>query len=960
MGDSNAERIQKTYELSRKIFYLLKYSKDDNDALEEKSLSVQFRTEKNKYFIVLEGSELSIQKFFYYRHIDPKFEDNLIQIDIDSNDIQFILERKGGFYELTEEMLILGKFYHNYAFVPKSQNEIDGYDDKNVIIFQVKGKQKENLISEFKTKLDKIRYANNVPISILKFSSQGKNLDVLEKYLSVGKYISSAPETVNFMKLISSISNKVSPYQEYFTGNNPKPGNHQSDYFTKEYVTEQPFVFICASSGTGKTQLPFSINMPFVYLINNSDMLKSSEQNSNQEIYKIFFDISNIFLNCVIADRDVVCESDYKYKRGVDYNSMIAGFFVTLFSLITEYRKGLDKEENWSLSQIKALKLISDPIVINRITVDKAREEIGRMCRNDQNLLPLVFLDESQKTSDSNFLRDYKTLRKIIRNIGLIPVFMGTNANLVNFVNNDNTGGSREDQGSVWAYLIYKLAHPSEKFLMDEKQRVLETLNNSANRINSIDKKKFELFTDKIVSLLKYERPFFCNIVFKELLTKSVERFKDFDACTFFEGIILKVFTIFTTRKKLFTSDKLEADILNYNYCNLSITSPEFKVKIAPQAQNSEYGMNLLSSSQETSSDIYIDKACGIHGHIAHLFVDPQWLVQGERDIFFPLILEKSGIHVLSFGRQNLHFYPSQIFPRFKKETIGHLAFNGLNSKNNLSFISRTTSERMYHRISVNSAFFKFFPTCKNFESKIKRIFEGWHNLEILPAVSAIIASHYSGIKGLRSGLWLKSFLQELELSDDIDMNNLPKLKITGCSEVCKRIILNTEVPFCSPTIGAEWDSDFGQFLTDNGANLGVLRTSNKNEPWDFSIQRSFNITEKKQRDVILCECKFRRKGLDLSTITEIIGKLSQFESKINLIVTNKINESVFSKKKKDFKLKFEDELCLDKNFYLLNVKSDEKMKVVHLETIYHHIHNRHDRKNLKVFIILPIITYKS
>lgn len=63
-------------------------------------------------------------------------------------------------------------------------------------------------------------------------------------------------------------------------------------------------------------------------------------------------------------------------------------------------------------------------------------------------------------------------------------------------------------------------------------------------------------------------------------------KLKNIDCCTLFEGIVSKVYAIFKDRKKLFnnTDFKKEYDILNYNYCNLTLTSPESKLeKISEQ-----------------------------------------------------------------------------------------------------------------------------------------------------------------------------------------------------------------------------------------------------------------------------------------------------------------------------------------------------------------------------------------
>lgn len=143
--------------------------------------------------------------------------------------------------------------------------------------------------------------------------------------------------------------------------------------------------------------------------------------------------------------------------------------------------------------------------------------------KNNLSFLPLVFLDESQKTKNIHFMRDYKTMRKIIRNIGLIPVFMGTNASLINFISKDSAGGSRTGDETSWSYLVYKLTNPLSSFILKEKNQILEAIKKCKIKKTNIKscindpKKQFKDFVEQVTNLLKYERQFFCNIVFEYL-----------------------------------------------------------------------------------------------------------------------------------------------------------------------------------------------------------------------------------------------------------------------------------------------------------------------------------------------------------------------------------------------------------------------------------------------------------
>lgn len=751
------------------------------------------------------------------------------------------------------------------------------------------------------------------------FSTSEDKTISLFKYIKLGKEILNTPETQNFIHLIDSISKK-SKFEEV------------------------PFIFICASSGTGKTQLPFSLQIPLLYLINNSDMLNLCDSVIHQDIYLNYFDCSTVLRKCVVYDRHVVYNNDLSLKKidTSDCKSMIAGFFVTLFSLVIEYRQRFNiVDENWALSQIKAFEYIQDKLFIKPVTLYEARVAISKMSEIENQFLPLVFLDESQKTRDrDDFLRDYKTLRKIIRNIGVIPVYMGTNACLVNFINKTSTGGSRTGDDCIWSYIVYKLAHPTQSFLTCEKNKILETIEQS-NNVDLPIKEKFKTFVEQITSLLNYERPFFCNIVFEYLMKIAQEKFDNVDCCNIFESIINSVFSCFTRRKRLLAwgSSKDETGILEYNFCNFTLTSPEYNL----EKQTTEYNQIIKDNK------IPIDKASGVHTHIAYLFADPEWLPKNQNLNFFPLVLSSNEIKVLSIENSYtcFNFRPQQIFAPFSKESIGHLAFIGQNNERDLSFVSRNISDDKIIRKSVNKVFHDVFHNTRTYNTVQTIQNADWTNLEIISSVSALMATHYSGFKGVNSNIWLSNFFRELDLDANFK-KDLPILDFSNCSENYKNIIDNIKVPFCSPTINAEWHRNFGEYLCKNGANLGVLHSFDQKQSRDFSIQQSFNCS--KPIDIISGECKYRKDGLTFSILTDIIGKLCEFESVINLIVTNKLNDNLLSNGNK-----FDN--CslirsIEQSFCILRAIHNKNENLIQLKEIYSH---RYSNNNMKIFIFFAL-----
>ncbi len=123
---------------------------------------------------------------------------------------------------------------------------------------------------------------------------------MVNRYLSIGDELNDTLEIQNFQNLITSIYNGKDPYN----GETSISCLEEVDFSKK--LSDAPFIFICASSGTGKTQLAFYIKIPFIYLILNehlTDELDDTLQSSlPQLIYLDFLNMSKTFLQCVKRD----------------------------------------------------------------------------------------------------------------------------------------------------------------------------------------------------------------------------------------------------------------------------------------------------------------------------------------------------------------------------------------------------------------------------------------------------------------------------------------------------------------------------------------------------------------------------------------------------------------------------------------------------------------------------------
>ena len=202
-----------------------------------------------------------------------------------------------------------------------------------------------------------------------------------------------------------------------------------------------------------------------------------------------------------------------------------------------------------------------------------------------------------------------------------------------------------------------------------------------------------------------------------------------------------------------------------------------------------------------------------------------------------------------------------------------------------------------------------------------------WTSFESSVAISALVASFYGGFSGLPFSTWLQKFLYELSTSD-----NALELIYDMQFDLYK----NELIPFCAPSIKANWFETFGSYLVkDCNAEIGVIDAFLDQASRDFFIKRLGD-----KNAIISGECKDHKSKLSLKQILKIVNKLNAFDSKLNLIVIRALSESIF-KKRNDFK-EFPENISL----FILR-----KEKTLNLECIY----QGKDKADLKFFLLIEL-----
>ena len=104
-----------------------------------------------------------------------------------------------------------------------------------------------------------------------------------------------------------------------------------------------PYWIVCSSSGTGKSQMAYTLSLPVAYFI-----MTEGTDSTNQDLYKPFSDISTKFFNIYSNEyREYIAKHPESYKLSMgslpdlhSYKFEIVGFIVSLFrSMINEKTK---------------------------------------------------------------------------------------------------------------------------------------------------------------------------------------------------------------------------------------------------------------------------------------------------------------------------------------------------------------------------------------------------------------------------------------------------------------------------------------------------------------------------------------------------------------------------------------------------------------------------------------------
>lgn len=196
--------------------------------------------------------------------------------------------------------------------------------------------------------------------------------------------------------------------------------------------SDPPFLFLEGSSGSGKTQMGFTIKAKIGQIRQVYYFLFEPPGPSAQQIYLNFAEISRLFTKCCSADKDVYSTEATSPTCGSLSNQQlyVYGFLYELLN------------EGASKSSVRIISKTGKDVL-----------KLMRAKRIHQNR-PVFILDECIVTTEEH-LKKLRFVRNCFRSLGLGLVMLGTDSSAAKLPSTIG-GSSRTDTPRVWCHVIGK------------------------------------------------------------------------------------------------------------------------------------------------------------------------------------------------------------------------------------------------------------------------------------------------------------------------------------------------------------------------------------------------------------------------------------------------------------------------------------------------------------------------
>ena len=608
-----------------------------------------------------------------------------------------------------------------------------------------------------------------------------------------------------------------------------------------------PFVFVCASSGSGKTNMAFSLNTPSLYFVSGE---------CGQRIYQCFYRASDNL-------HDLLEEDLKRHKKSVAVDNVhrsntsykVVGYLVELIIAVdTMYHSATPRtnaaELQYSIRQIE----------FKPMTLAEGRLALEQHFKTKNYFFPIVYDESNTSSFNSSKMANDFVLRKfifagnIMRCLKCVPIFMYVNVQAARYL---EYSMGRADDGEC-SFLLWHRPPGVSKAEMSQRFAAMTSMISKWKGEKQYPSEKLIKFLEKYLLL---ERPLFLE--YAEIFIKMFCA-KEASSCDsdeeFLAWLLEYVLEYFNDRKSNFP-------LLNCGQLAYMTVS----------TQNAIEGE--LGGEDCYESDSYIE---GHFGYLAATPDDPQ----------FPSYtsISRNSEGNLFYSKDAQKFQICAHFKPFHEAPLTGLIVTGISADNQRILCAsmdwkeqREWSKKMKNdprrperlnsslkRISIVSAIDKTLEV-KCTREQYSKTPLGF-KLELTLFASAILASRGGGFKGCPFQLFLEMLVREFDFKGDY-ADGLPPPAIKFHKDFPESIMMK-QIPFLASMAVESWDKMLAEELRELfGANLGIAHASVQESCGDLVVVDSAD------RSVILVgECKMQAAPVNVGCLKKsIIDKFANY-----------------------------------------------------------------------------------
>ena len=234
-----------------------------------------------------------------------------------------------------------------------------------------------------------------------------------------------------------------------------------------------PFVFVCSSSGTGKTNMAFSLNIPFLYFLYSLT--------ADQFVYQCFRKQSECLSKYIRQDYAQFASASSNTELAVNADTVSSSklSFMSVGFLVEFITRLMDLIEAFPEINPAELQLSIRSLSFKAMTIEEGRLALRTLFGSDYYLFPITFDECSIEIpiSGSEDALRFAFLPSLVRCLLCTPIFMGTNAaEAANFRGMSTESGSRSDGTTCWCLVWHRSPGVPIELMTQEFLKIRETL----------------------------------------------------------------------------------------------------------------------------------------------------------------------------------------------------------------------------------------------------------------------------------------------------------------------------------------------------------------------------------------------------------------------------------------------------------------------------------------------------